>query len=149
MPDDYGIFACDVQYLSMIKFSRFILAITRWGDRTLSLLNTAPSRHTKIYRDMSLLNTEPCRQSFRVRQVRRHLKVFLLVVCYRILYHSTEWCLRLVSLLKYKRQMTGNKLCKPSHCSGIDLHIICYQSHDLYTSITDQIKHLILIIIEV
>ena len=30
-----------------------------------------------------------------------------------------------VSLLKYKRQMTGNKLCKPAQRSGAGLHVIC------------------------
>ena len=40
-----------------------------------------------------------------------------------------------VSLLKYKRQMTGNKLCKPAQRSGAGLRIICYPSFDVYTSI--------------
>ena len=31
-----------------------------------------------------------------------------------------------VGLLKYKRQMTGNKLCKPAQRSGAGLRIICY-----------------------
>ena len=29
-----------------------------------------------------------------------------------------------VSLLKYKRQMTGNKLCKPAQRSGINIFMI-------------------------
>ena len=43
-----------------------------------------------------------------------------------------------VSLWKYKRQMTGNKLCKPGQLSGAGLHIICYLSSDVYTSINLQ-----------
>ena len=44
-----------------------------------------------------------------------------------------------VSLLKYKRQMTGNELCKPVQRSGAGLHIICYPSSDvLYFNKTDK-----------
>ena len=49
-----------------------------------------------------------------------------------------NWMLNVVSLLKYKCQMTGNKLCKPAQRSGAGLRIICYPSSDVYTSITWQ-----------
>ena len=52
---------------------------------------------------------------------------------------QTAYCISLrielfnfVSLLKYKRQMTGNKLCKPAQRSGAGLRIICYPSSDVY-----------------
>ena len=44
-----------------------------------------------------------------------------------------NWMFNFVSLLKYKRQMTGNKLCKPAQRSGAGLRIICYPSSDVYT----------------
>ena len=49
-----------------------------------------------------------------------------------------NWMFNFVSLLKYKRQMTGNKLCKPAQRSRAGLHIICYRSSDVYTSINWQ-----------
>ena len=49
-----------------------------------------------------------------------------------------NWMFKFVSLLKYKSQMTGNKLCKPAQRCGADLHIICYPSSDVYTSINWQ-----------
>ena len=50
-----------------------------------------------------------------------------------------NWMFNFVSLLKYKSQMTGNKLCKPAQRSRACLHIICYPSSDIYTSINWQI----------
>ena len=49
-----------------------------------------------------------------------------------------NWMFNFVSLLKYKRQMTGNKLRKPVQRSGAGLRIICYPSSDVYTSINWQ-----------
>ena len=49
-----------------------------------------------------------------------------------------NWMFNFVSLLKYKRQMTGNKLCKPAQRSEEGLHIICYPSSDVYTPINWQ-----------
>ena len=49
-----------------------------------------------------------------------------------------NWMFNFVSLLKYKRQMAGNKLCKPAQRSGAGLHIICYPSSEVYTSINWQ-----------
>ena len=49
-----------------------------------------------------------------------------------------NWMFNFVSLLKYKRQMTGNRLCKPAQRSGAGLRIICYPSSDVYTSINLQ-----------
>ena len=49
-----------------------------------------------------------------------------------------NWMFNFVSLLKYKRQMTGNNLCKPAQRSRAGLHIICYPSFDVYTSINWQ-----------
>ena len=49
-----------------------------------------------------------------------------------------NWMFNFVSLLKYKRQMTDNKLCKPAQRSGAGLRIICYPSSDVYTSINWQ-----------
>ena len=46
-----------------------------------------------------------------------------------------NWMFNFVSWLKYKRQMKGNKLCKPAQRSGAGLHIICYMSSDVYISI--------------
>ena len=43
-----------------------------------------------------------------------------------------NWMFNFVSLSKYKRQMTGNKLCKPAQRSGAGLHIICYPSSDIF-----------------
>ena len=44
-----------------------------------------------------------------------------------------NWMFNFVTLLKYKRQMTGNKLCKPAQRSEAGLRIICYPSSDIYT----------------
>ena len=40
-----------------------------------------------------------------------------------------------VSLLKYKRQMTGNKLCVNLLRYAAQAYTICYPSSDVYTSI--------------
>ena len=61
---------------------------------------------------------------------------YLIFVYFHALF--TNWMFNFVSLLKYKRQMTGNKLCKPAQRSGAGLRIICYPVSDVYTSITLQ-----------
>ena len=40
-----------------------------------------------------------------------------------------------VSLLKYKRQMTGNKFCVNLLRCAAQVYTICYPSSDVYTSI--------------
>ena len=52
---------------------------------------------------------------------------------YLIIGHCTfkNWMFNFVSLLKYKHQMTGNKLGKPAQRSGAGLRIICYPSSDV------------------
>ena len=41
----------------------------------------------------------------------------------------------LIKLLKYKRQMTGNKLCVSLLRFAAQVYTICYPSSDVYTSI--------------
>ena len=49
-----------------------------------------------------------------------------------------NWMFNFVSLLKYKRQITGYKLYKPEQRSGAVLRIIFYPSSGVYTPINWQ-----------
>ena len=81
---------------------------------------------TLIFRNMSLLPKGTYVATFNVK------------ITFNVFFLLKNWMFNFVSLLKDKRQMTGNKLCKPAQHSGAGLRIICYPSSDVYPSINWQ-----------
>ena len=95
-----------------------------------------------LYKEWSLKFISNSCPRASIRKLHRSPTVIIKIKCdtklFTYLSLFKNWMFNFVSLLKYKRQMTGNKLCKPAQRSGAGLRMICYPSSDVYTSINWQ-----------